>query len=372
MRATITSKLLRGLRLLPVALALTVVAAGCADDDGTNVADTVPSVVVSDQTLASPRAVVVDKVESPVKGWIVIHEDNGAGAFGGVIGFAQIAAGSNADVSVTLDRDALNGEALYAMLHVEAGETDVYEFPGPDVPATTASGDVIAPAFTVLGGGVGPAVVPAVSVVDQKVSPKNSVVVAEVTSSGPGFIVIHEDDGAGSFGAVIGHTAVVNGVNADVRVTLSRDAVNGETLYAMLHTDAGTVGTYEFPGPDAPVTDAGGAVITPSFKVLSGGVEPPPKPAVTVAAQTADPANQVVVAEVISSGPGFIVIHEDDGAGSFGAVLGHTAVVDGKNTAVKVTLSRDAVDGETLYAMLHTDAGVAGTYEFPGPDGPVL
>jgi hypothetical protein len=36
----------------------------------------------------------------------------------------------------------------------------------------------------------------------------------------------------------------------------------------MLHTDAGTVGTYEFPGADIPVA-VNGAVVTPAFKVTS-------------------------------------------------------------------------------------------------------
>ena len=43
-----------------------------------------------------------------------------------------------------------------------------------------------------------------------------------------------------------------------------------ETLYAMLHTDAGEIGTWEFPGgPDAPV-EVGDAVITPPFNVTGG------------------------------------------------------------------------------------------------------
>ncbi|MCB9729608.1 MAG: hypothetical protein H6746_14160 [Deltaproteobacteria bacterium] len=356
-------------RVTLAALALSFALSAC-DDGGTKVGDTLPSVVVSDQSLLTPRAVVVDSVATPVDGWIVIHEDDGSGAFGDVIGYAPVAAGTSVDVGVTLDRDAVNGETLYAMLHIDGGEIGTYEFPGSDVPATTASGDIIAPAFEVLDGGAGP-VVPSVTVVDQAVSPANSVVVAQVVSDGPGFIVIHEDDGSGSFGAVIGHAAVVSGANLDVRVTLERDASNGETLYAMLHTDAGTVGTYEFPGPDGPVMDGSGAVIAPPFEVLSGGTGPA-TPDVTVVDQNVSPANSVVVSMVVSDGPGFIVIHEDDGSGSFGAVIGHTAVADGANTEVRVTLDRDAVNGETLYAMLHTDAGTVGTYEFPGPDGPVM
>ncbi len=104
----------------------------------------------------------------------------------------------------------------------------------------------------------------AVTVADQTADPANTVVVATVASVGPGFIVIHADDN-GAPGEVLGNTAVNDGSNSDVSVTLSRDTVPGEVLYAMLHIDAGTVGTYEFPGPDGPATDANGDVITPRF-----------------------------------------------------------------------------------------------------------
>jgi plastocyanin len=65
-----------------------------------------------------------------------------------------------------------------------------------------------------------------------------------------------------------------------------------------------------------------------------------------------------------------MVIHADDN-GAPGPVLGQSAVSDGLNVNVAVELSQDAAPGTRLHAMLHTDAGVAGTYEFPGDDTPV-
>lgn len=76
----------------------------------------------------------------------------------------------------------------------------------------------------------------------------------------------------------------------------------------------------------------------------------------------------VTIAGVGSDGPGWIVIHADDGGP--GPVVGYAAVTDGNNTDVVVEIDTEAAT-ETLYAMLHTDAGVEGTYEFPGDDGPV-
>jgi hypothetical protein len=107
---------------------------------------------------------------------------------------------------------------------------------------------------------------PSVTVSDQAIE-NGMVTVDSVVSDGPGWIVIHADAN-GSPGPVIGHSAVSDGENIDVAVEI--DVSNAtETLYAMLHTDAGQVGTYEFPGADGPVS-VDGQVVTPSFTVTGG------------------------------------------------------------------------------------------------------
>jgi hypothetical protein len=111
-------------------------------------------------------------------------------------------------------------------------------------------------------------VMPSVVVNDQEIQ-NGTVTVASVVSDGPGWIVIHADDN-GAPGAVIGHAAVTDGENTDVVVEIDEAAAT-ETLYAMLHTDAGQVGTYEFPGDDVPV-QVDGQVVTPAFSV---GMEAP-------------------------------------------------------------------------------------------------
>jgi len=98
-----------------------------------------------------------------------------------------------------------------------------------------------------------------VTVEDQEVM-DGTVTVAKVVSEGPGWIVIHADDDGP--GPVIGQAAVSAGENSDVQVEIDTDAAT-ETLYAMLHVDAGEEGTYEFPGDDAPVTVDGEIVVKP-------------------------------------------------------------------------------------------------------------
>lgn len=127
------------------------------------------------------------------------------------------------------------------------------------------------------------AAVPAVSVADQDIS-AGTVTVAEVVSDGPGWIVIHAD-AEGRPGPVIGYAAVADGANQDVAVDVATDQAT-ETLYAMLHSDGGTVGTYEFPGADGPVS-VGDQVLTPAFQVTGAmAAEATEEPAEEPAAET--------------------------------------------------------------------------------------
>lgn len=66
-----------------------------------------------------------------------------------------------------------------------------------------------------------------------------------------GFIAIHSDL-SGKPGPVVGHAAIPAGDSSNVAVTLDTPSPTG-AYWPMLHLDAGTIGTYEFPGPDVPV-----------------------------------------------------------------------------------------------------------------------
>jgi hypothetical protein len=109
--------------------------------------DVTNAVTVSDQALGADGTVTIDSVTAEVDGWMVIHaDDDGPGP---VIGHAPISAGENSDVVVEIDASQVT-EALYAMLHVDAGVAGEYEFPGDDGPARDAGGNVVTPPFMIL------------------------------------------------------------------------------------------------------------------------------------------------------------------------------------------------------------------------------
>ncbi|MEJ2747011.1 MAG: hypothetical protein P8183_03715 [Anaerolineae bacterium] len=108
------------------------------------------AVTVSDQELSADNTVTIDSVTADVAGWLVIHAQ-ADGAPGPVLGHAPVQAGQNSDVVVEIDPAGAT-ETLYAMLHVDAGTSGEYEFPGADVPARDAQGNVVTPSFNLTGG----------------------------------------------------------------------------------------------------------------------------------------------------------------------------------------------------------------------------
>lgn len=196
---------------------------------------------------------------------------------------------------------------------------------------------------------------PMVDVSDQVVF-NGSVRINQVFSNTPAWIAIHID-ADGSPGPVAGFGAVGPGLTAGVNIPVDTSMIT-PTLYAMLHTDDGLVGTYEFDGVsglDNPVS-VDGQVVTPPFVIA----------ALDVADQFLD-GDIVNIPAVTMAVPGWVVIHSDND-GAPGPVLGQTLVQPGTTTNVTVPL---AAEGRTsvLWPMLHVDDGTAGTYEFDGSSG---
>jgi plastocyanin len=214
------------------------------------------SVNVSDQD-ASQGSVIIDEITAAEQGWIVIHL-NVDGGPGPVIGYSAVQPGANLAVPVEIDLASATPE-LFAMLHVDRGAMGQYEFPGEDVPAMAGEVMVNVPFSVTL-----PAMEPSVTASDQS-AVNGTVTIDQVVAAQAGWIVIHIDSN-GAPGPVIGFAPVAAGANPDVAVEIDL-AQATPTLHAMLHLDAGTLGTYEFPGDDGPVR-AGDAVVMVPFQLL--------------------------------------------------------------------------------------------------------
>jgi len=220
---------------------------------GGDVAPTTASVEIGDQPIVD-GAVTVSKIQAAVDGWIVIHT-GAEGKPGPVIGYAPVSAGESSDVSVTIDA-AQATAMMFAMLHVDEGVKGTYEFPGADAPAK--DGDAIV--MQAFNQPEAMMTAPSVVAEDQSIV-EDSVTIASAYMAVPGWVVIHTAVD-GKPGPVIGYAPLPQGESKDVRVEIDEsDATT--TLFAMLHVDAGVVGTYEFPGADAPVKDGDAIVMVP-------------------------------------------------------------------------------------------------------------
>lgn len=92
-------------------------------------------------------------------------------------------------------------------------------------------------------------------------------------------------------------------------------------------------------------------------------------PSITVMDQTATGDNilaNVTIADVVSDGPGWVVIHNNL-LGHPGGVVGYTHVDSGNNSNVSVTI-HSFVATDNLFAVLHYDRGEAGVFEYPAID----
>jgi hypothetical protein len=113
--------------------------------------------------------------------------------------------------------------------------------PAANVPLPPTTTTTQLPAGTVTG---------ALVASDQKGT--DAIKVVSVTIEGaPGWLAIHADD-AGRPGVVVGKAHIPEGTTRDVVVHLDLPSPDG-LYWPILHVDAGTVGTWEFPGPDTPV-----------------------------------------------------------------------------------------------------------------------
>lgn len=105
-----------------------------------------PSVVAEDQD-SDGLMVTVRSVRAAQSGWMVIHLDQ-EGRPGPVLGQTAIPTGDTDNVIVFLEDDIAGETTLWAMLHIDAGQAGVYEFPGPDVPARVGD-DIVMTSFVV-------------------------------------------------------------------------------------------------------------------------------------------------------------------------------------------------------------------------------
>lgn len=107
--------------------------------------DVLPKVVVSDQSVRNGQ-VTVAEVYATAPSWLVIQTETN-GIPGPVVGYAKIAKGPNANVSVKIDVQQSTPK-LFAMIHEDDGKKDQFDFPDNDMPFLY-KGEMVSGLFTI-------------------------------------------------------------------------------------------------------------------------------------------------------------------------------------------------------------------------------
>lgn len=206
----------------------------------------------------------------------------------------------------------------------------------------------------------------------------NMINVDNVTMSQSGWVVVHASNATGDgpqVPEIISTPVLVDaGSNEDVKVTLNNleGIVDGSKVWVMLHTDNGTIGTYEFDGAngfDGPILNADEAVEVKPITLSLAAVEP--TGSITVSDQIVQ-GNTITVESLTVNAAAWVVVHGSDENGDIIApaiISEPVQLAAGVNSNVEIMLTENVAADQTLYVMLHTDNGTLGAYEFDGANG---
>ncbi len=310
-----------------------------------------PSIDVSEQRLDEDGQLLVDRVISPVEGWLVIQQEEN-GQAGEILAAVSIATGENRAVEIEVDPLTL-GDGLFASLFVDEGQPGIFEYPGPDVPMTIES-EPVSEYFTVEVQ----VITPRITVQDQDLGESGQVILNEVVAAASGWVGIHMDD-KGQPGTMLAYAPIAEGRNEAVSLTLNWHEAT-PTLHVVLYEDAGKENVFENSSVDRSVSlqenvnfETFDALFPPDVFVIHQPV--------------AD--GRVSVEQVTSFGPGWLVIYNDD-EGELGNIIGQAPLEKGINKQIEVDVVESAATS-ILYIMLHEDLETEGTFDFPQSDPPV-
>lgn len=327
----------------------------------TDIIISAPSVTAENQAV-SENMVVMSEVKAGVDGWIVIHEDDGEGNPGPVIGQTFVTAGVNTDVEIDLGNATFaGGELLFPMLHIESPADGEYGFPdNGDVPEVFGQDVVVIGIETLAPTGE-------ITVENQPVD-ANTITVSDLTVNATAWVVVHADDNGSPVvpGIISEPVQLQAGSNSNVEITLTEPTASGDVLYVMIHTENGVIGEYEFNGSngfDDPVNTATMTVEAPSGMIT--------------AENQIIQGNTITVSDLTVNATSWVVVHADDNGSPVvpGIISTPVQLQAGSNTDVAIELTETVNAGEVVYIMIHTENGTVGEYEFNGTnglDGPVV
>lgn len=313
----------------------------------------VPAVEVIQQRVDEEGTVTVSTVTLPEAGWLVIYNDDG-GEPGDVIGQSELPAGSSRNVTVEID-PFLATDTLYARLHADTGEAELFDFPDADQPLEW-EGAPVETSFAITLD----LVVPALTVEDQDVDRNGQVEVASASVPEAGWVALHADQD-GEPGPILGQTPLQPGDSENVVITFDwRQAT--AVLHAILYRDLGIAGSFEPETVDEPYLHQGEPIGATFAATLPIDVFVIDQPVVT---------GEVVVERVSVNQPAWVAVYTDF-AGYADRRIGAVLVDAGVTELITIPVEIQGINvTPVMHIQLLADEGAAGELENPGPDEPL-
>lgn len=203
---------------------------------------------------------MVDSVNAAQDGWLVIYERPALDK-DSIVGYAPVKQGLNQNVRVTIDENRIKKlNTLWARLHVDNPPVGVFEWgldnrPFNDLPVVKDGKQVIVP-FGLSGDSAPKSIAPAILIKSQDINHVNPIIAESVTTPVDGWLVIYKDKPFDT-GKIVGYAPVYQGTNTNVPVALDAKRIGDKPmLWAVLHTDQGTHGLFEWGDKFAAKADA--------------------------------------------------------------------------------------------------------------------
>lgn len=336
--------------------------------------------IVRDQ-LSTDGLLWIDKITLQAAGWVAVYADVNRTP-GPLVGLAAIPAGESERVGVWVDVPRAT-RLLHVMLYADNAELGRFDYligTGADQPILQDGSPISETIeFTAL------------QAYEQQVV-GDTVAVAGVVVQRAGWLVIYADAG-GQQGAVLGRVALVAGTNPNMLISFPLDTVT-EQLHAVLHTDDGQNGVFEFgrvENTDMPLLiDEQPATTTfkinPNPVILKADGSPINVPSgilpfLSAATQSFDLAAPALLLESLSVGGGWLKVYVDGGQHP-GLLLTSYPLANGTTRGQSIPLSGRVLIANTpeeampvVWPRLHVDDHTPRVDEYlivPEADLPVI
>ena len=295
----------------------------------------VPAFSIADQTLTDNGELTIDQVVSPVAGWVVVVSSTGE-----TLATVAVDAGIFSNLTLTLNPFQATPD-LTLTLYADDG-TSAPNFDQPLAEASTTIALDIA--------------LPSLLVSDQVVWEDGLLLIDTVQVFEPSWLVVSN---VADPEQVLGVSPITAGVHENVVVEVPQLQINPQ-VQVMLAVDRGNAGIYEPTTTDTPTLVAGNPIVAQLQLTLPPDIFVLDQPVID---------NKIILERVISDGNGWVTIYLDN-FGTVGNAIGAGYLEDGVNERVVVELR--SIPSPILYARLHEDTGILGTFDFPGDDEAII